>query len=297
MPLLGRRVRARSSGVAGSRPDLSGWRRCRPSTLRRISAASVPCRRGMSSWYFSSTPSVSLMVSGSSSSRSSCDSAVAQSIVSATPGSLNRSSLRSSCTKPTTWRDSRSLAPGALPFRISSSRLQVGIIDPVVEAAALQRVVDLARAVRGDDDDRRLRRLDRADLRNRHLEVRQHLQQIGLERLVGAVELVDQQDRRALGMRAAAPAAAAAGSGSARRRCRRQARRDRARPAPRRAGSRSSGGRSSTRRPPRRRRGPRSIAGGSAAARASSPAPWRSRSCRRRPRLRRTAAGPSLSAR
>ena len=42
----------------------------------------------------------------------------------------------------------------------------------------------------------------------------------------------------------------------------------------------------------RKHRGPRSIAAGSAGARASPPAPWRSRSCRRRPRLRRTAAGP-----
>ena len=33
--------------------------------------------------------------------------------------------------------------------------LDVGIVDPVVEAAALQRVVDLARAVARDDDDRR----------------------------------------------------------------------------------------------------------------------------------------------
>ncbi len=40
----------------------------------------------------------------------------------------------------------------------------------------------------------------------RHLEVGQHFEQEGLEGLVGAVELVDQQDRRALGMRARAPA-------------------------------------------------------------------------------------------
>ena len=45
------------------------------------------------------------------------------------------------------------------------------------------------------------RRLDRAELGDRHLEVGQHFEQVGLERLVGAVELVDQQDRRALGMR------------------------------------------------------------------------------------------------
>ena len=39
-------------------------------------------------------------------------------------------------------------------------------------------------------------RLDRADLGDGDLEVGQHLEQIRLERLVGAVELVDQQHRR-----------------------------------------------------------------------------------------------------
>ena len=34
------------------------------------------------------------------------------------------------------------------------------------------------------------------ELGNGHLEVRQHLEEIGLERLVGAIELVDQQHRR-----------------------------------------------------------------------------------------------------
>ena len=57
--------------------------------------------------------------------------------------------------------------------------------------------MDLPRAVGGDDDDGRLGGLDGAELGNGDLEIRQHLQQIGLEGLVGAVELVDQQDRRA----------------------------------------------------------------------------------------------------
>ena len=68
----------------------------------------------------------------------------------------------------------------------------------MVEAAALQRVVDLACAVAGDDHDRRLVGLDRAKLGNGDLEVGQHLQQVGLERLVRAIELVDQEHRRAL---------------------------------------------------------------------------------------------------
>ena len=39
-------------------------------------------------------------------------------------------------------------------------------------------------------------RLDRTELRDRHLVVRQQLQQKGLERLVRPIELIDQQDRR-----------------------------------------------------------------------------------------------------
>ena len=39
-------------------------------------------------------------------------------------------------------------------------------------------------------------RADRAELGDRHLEIGQHFEQIRLERLVGAVELVDQQHRR-----------------------------------------------------------------------------------------------------
>ena len=66
----------------------------------------------------------------------------------------------------------------------------------MIEAAALDRVVDLARAVRRDDDDRRRGRLDRPELGNRDLVLGQHLEQVRLERLVGAVELVDEQHRR-----------------------------------------------------------------------------------------------------
>ena len=46
------------------------------------------------------------------------------------------------------------------------------VIDPVVEAAPLQRVMDLARAVGGDDDDRRLGRRD-------HFPVDESLYQVG----------------------------------------------------------------------------------------------------------------------
>ena len=76
--------------------------------------------------------------------------------------------------------------------------IDIGKIDVVVEAAPAQRVGELARAVRGEHDARDRRRFDRAELGNGDLEVGQELEQEGLEFLVGAVDLVDQQDRRLL---------------------------------------------------------------------------------------------------
>ena len=89
-------------------------------------AASAPRILAMSSWYFSSAPSVSSTAAGSSSCASSADSAAAQSMVSATPGSLKVSALRSACTKATTWADRRSATPGARSFRMARSRAASG---------------------------------------------------------------------------------------------------------------------------------------------------------------------------
>src|SRR5208282_4234351 len=86
----------------------------------------LPSSRAMSSWYLSSTPSVSETVAGSSATTSSSDSAAAQSSVSATPGDLNRSCLRSACTNATTCSVSFLLTPGTLARTISSSRSAVG---------------------------------------------------------------------------------------------------------------------------------------------------------------------------
>ena len=61
--------------------------------------------------------------------------------------------------------------------------------------------MDFAGAVGGDDDDRRVRRLHGAELRDGDLEVREDFQQVRLERFVGAVELVDQQHRRSADIR------------------------------------------------------------------------------------------------
>ena len=66
----------------------------------------------------------------------------------------------------------------------------------MVERPALERVVQLARAVRRQHDHRPALAANRADLRNGDLEVRQHLEQERLELVVGAVDLVDQEDDR-----------------------------------------------------------------------------------------------------
>ena len=62
---------------------------------------------------------------------------------------------RSAWTKRTTCCDSFAEMFGTRDLTIASSRSALGIIHPVIETPALQRVVDLAGAVRGDDDDRR----------------------------------------------------------------------------------------------------------------------------------------------
>ena len=74
----------------------------------------------------------------------------------------------------------------------------VRVVHPVIETAALDGVMDLAGPVGRDHDQGRPVGVHRAHFRNRHLKVRQHLQQEGLERLVGPIQLVNQQNRRAL---------------------------------------------------------------------------------------------------
>ena len=64
----------------------------------------------------------------------------------------------------------------------------------------LERVVQLARAVRGEYDGRPLSRGDRPELRDRDLKVREHLEEKRLELLVGAIDLVDQQHDRLVGV-------------------------------------------------------------------------------------------------
>src|SRR5207249_5006986 len=62
-------------------------------------------------------------------------------------------------------------------------------------APALQRVVKLAGPVRRDDHGRRPDRPDPADLGDGYGELREHLQKERLELVVGAVQLVHEEDR------------------------------------------------------------------------------------------------------
>ncbi len=79
---------------------------------------------------------------------------------------------------------------------ISLARAGPGVVDPVVEASTLERIVEVAGAVRRQHDDRRVLGALRAELGDRHRRLRQELEQERLELVVGAVDLVDQQHRR-----------------------------------------------------------------------------------------------------
>ena len=82
---------------------------------------------------------------------------------------------------------------GGEPRQDRSLPRGVGIIDPLIQAAAADRVVHLPRPVAGQHDDGRHGGADGAVFRDGDLEVGQQFQQERLERLVGAVQLVDQQ--------------------------------------------------------------------------------------------------------
>ena len=196
----------------------------------------------------------------------------AQSSVSATPGDLNRSCLRSACTKMHDLLGQRLADAGHLGVHDLQFAFGGRIADPVIEAAALERVVDLAGAVEGvmitiggcaalTVPSSGIVTWKSARISSRNAS----------KRLVGSVEFVDQQHRRAgrvrlqrlqqrpldqeaLGKDVVLDPVAVVVALRLRRR-----------------GSRSSARRSSTHRPPPRRRAPRSIAGGSSGG-AGSPA-------------------------
>ena len=77
-------------------------------------------------------------------------SAAAQSSVSAMPGSFRSSSLRTLSMSRATCSASAASMPGTRREQDGAPRIDVGIVDVVVEAAAAQRVGELARAVGGE---------------------------------------------------------------------------------------------------------------------------------------------------
>ena len=183
----------------GSRRDASRFLRIRHFTRARRRArqpahpASTRCPRDPSAGCraFDST------IAASSRSLSSATSAATQSSVSDTPASLCRSACRSSCTNAVTCaRESR----GRLghPRRDDPIFLvEVRIRNPVIQTAALERVVHLRACGWMSGPRSAVRRRDGAELGNRHLVVGEQLQQKPLELFVRAIDLVDQQDRAA----------------------------------------------------------------------------------------------------
>ena len=152
----------------------------------------------MSSWFLSRMPSVCSIVAGSSSVRSSATSA-------ADPVERFRHARGFVQIRlPQLLNERRHLLGqprrSARHFGVDDPQLllEARILDPEVQAAPFQRVVQLACSVRGDDDDRRNRGADRAELGDRDLKVGQQLEEKPFEFLVGAIELVDQQHRRPL---------------------------------------------------------------------------------------------------
>ena len=134
--------------------------------------------------------------SRSMSSAPSSSSARAQSIDSAIEGGF----LRSSCADHVDDLDQparqRLVELGGVQADDLDLALDLGVVEPEVEAAALERLGQLARVVRGEDDDRVRAGLDHAELGDRDLEVGEDLEQHRLELLVGLVDLVDQQHDR-----------------------------------------------------------------------------------------------------
>ena len=74
--------------------------------------------------------------------------------------------------------------------------LERRVLDPVVQAPSLEGVVDVAGAVAREHDEGWRVGAEHADLGNGDLPVGQHLEEVGLELVVGAVDLVDEQHGR-----------------------------------------------------------------------------------------------------
>ncbi len=93
----------------------------------------------------------------------------------------------------TSLRATVSSSSGECRRTICELVLELGVVQPEIQAAALERLGQLARVVGGEQHDRVGLRLDPAQFRDADLEVGEQLEQHRLELLVGLVDLVDQQ--------------------------------------------------------------------------------------------------------
>ena len=71
--------------------------------------------------------------------------------------------------------------------------LAVGVVEPVVKASALDGIVELARAVAGENGHRGHVGLDSAELGDADLVLAEVFELKGLNRLVGAIDVIDEQ--------------------------------------------------------------------------------------------------------
>ena len=119
--------------------------------------------------------------------------------VSETDGAFFSSSWRIERTMRAIWSARLSVMSGHLGEHDLLLALQVGVVDVEVEAAALERLGQLAGVVRREEHQRDLLGVDRAQLGDRHLVVGEDLEQQRLGLDLDAVDLVDQQHDRILG--------------------------------------------------------------------------------------------------
>ena len=185
-----RRAAPRGRRCAGRRARCAIALTCRSRSSRTARSWSEACLR--------TTPRVS---STALSSRSRISSAIrvrAQSTDSAIDGAFFSSSSRSRPTVATSCSATLVLELGHLRQHDLPLALGVRVVEVQVEAAPLEGLGQLAARVGGEDDERAAYGGDGAELRDRHLEVREHLEQQPLDLDVGLVDLVDEQHRRLL---------------------------------------------------------------------------------------------------
>ena len=191
---------AEDDDVANDRVLATALRAAQPRAVTTRPASASSRIESRSSWYLSSDPSVACTFSTSSSCWPRAVSARTQSIVSASPGGFCRSSDAQLGREPRRFLGQPVGHAGHAQLDDLDLARHRRMVDPVVEAAPLQRIVQLAGAVRGEDHVGPLLRLDRPQLGHRHLEVGEHLEQKRLELLVRAVDLVDQEQHALLGL-------------------------------------------------------------------------------------------------